>query len=506
MISPTLTTAAPPIALRDLARAIGGSRVVGDGSVRVAGIRQDSRAIQPGDLFAVRAGQNTSGTHHVAEAMRRGAAALLAESGAFEGASLPVLEVDNIRLGIACASAVVYGDPTASLGVVGITGTNGKTTTSLLAGAAIEGAGGKPGMLGTLGFQFDGALREGSHTTPEVDEVTRIAAYLRSRGASHLVMEVSSHALAQARVEGVKFAVAAFTNLTQDHLDFHGDMETYGAQKRRLFVDLSPRASVINVDDPFGVAIARELGSSALRVSAEPGRLAEIVPITVASDRQRTRARVATPAGEVAIDSPLLGAHNLSNLLVALGIAHALGLDVARSATALSQPIVVPGRLERCDTPKDDVTVLVDYAHTPDALARVLRAVRPLTSGRVICVFGCGGDRDPGKRAKMGAAVAKAADLAVVTTDNPRSEDPRAIADAVLAGMIGVGRFAPGVELHRATAIERAIALATEGDVVLIAGKGHETYQEVRGVRHPFDDRVEARRALAQRRAQRGGE
>jgi UDP-N-acetylmuramoyl-L-alanyl-D-glutamate--2,6-diaminopimelate ligase len=315
----------------------------------------------------------------------------------------------------------------------------------------------------------------------------------------------------------VRFRVAAFTNLTQDHLDYHGSMEAYAAAKARLFVDLCPGAAAINVDDAFGRELVKLVAPPGAPASARLARFttkigagpaeAEIAPLELRLGREGISLRARTPAGEVAIASPLSGAHNAANLLTALAVAFLLDLDVGEAAAALSANIPVPGRLERCDTPGvDDVVVLVDYAHTPDALARVLESVRAGAAGegRIVCVFGCGGDRDPGKRPLMGEAVARGADVAVVTNDNPRSEDPRAIAEAILPGLAG-GRARVVVELDRKKAIELAVVEALPGDVILIAGKGHEPYQIIGPVTHAFDDRDEARSALGLRRAARGG-
>ena len=490
------------MSLAEIVREIGNGSIAGDASTRVRGVRQDSRRVEPGDLFVVRRGLSTSGALYVADAQRKGAVALLVERGTeVDAHGLPVIEVDDVRLAIARASAAVYGNPTFALSVVGITGTNGKTTTSVLTRTAIEGNGGRAGLVGTLGYRFGALDLESTHTTPEADEFARLAAAMLEAGATHLVTEVSSHALAQARVDAVRFRVAAFTNLTQDHLDFHGSMEAYGQAKARLFYELSPGAAAINVDDPFGRKLAETVRTPLVRVSSQLFAHAEVAPVWLSGETDRTRARVATPSGEVELDSPLVGAHNLSNLLLALGIACALDLDPHKAAEAFSNA-TVPGRLERCDGPGDDVLVLVDYAHTPDALERVLRAVRAIAKKRVICVFGCGGDRDPHKRPLMGEAVAKGADLGIVTNDNPRTEDPRRIAEAILGGMKGAN---VEVELDREKAIDMAVRLAEPGDVVLIAGKGHETYQIVGSERRSFDDREVARRALARRREGRGG-
>jgi len=319
-------------------------------------------------------------------------------------------------------------------------------------------------------------------------------------------MEVSSHALEMSRVRGVQIRVAALTNLTQDHLDFHGSMGAYAEAKARLFTELGPASAVLNVDDAFGRELVGRVKAPVVRVSARREATAadaEVSPRDVHVDAKGIRATVRTPSGEVRLESRLVGAHNLENLLVALGIACALDLDVGLAAAALSREPGAPGRLERCDHEADDIIVLVDYAHTPDALARVLDAARAALigsgAGRLWCVFGCGGDRDRAKRGLMGEAVARRADVTVVTSDNPRTEDPSAIAAAVVAGIHGAG-VEPVVELDRRRAIEFAVGAASLGDVVVLAGKGHEAYQQVGNVKHPFDDREEAHRALENRR------
>ena len=506
MMAPTDLTPAPTT-LRELAAALGASRVNGDANVAVSGVRQDSRGVMPGELFAVRPGVKTTGWKFVSEAIARGAVAVMAEDDLSPGRlGVPVLVVRNVRAAIARASAIVYGDPTRSLEVVGITGTNGKTTTSYLVCRALEATGARPGLIGTIGYRFEDWSEKAAHTTPESDDVARIAKTMLERGASHLVMEVSSHALAQARVDAVHFRAAAFTNLTQDHLEFHGSMAAYGEAKARLFVELAPEVSIVNVDDPFGRDLARRGQGPLVTVSAVVGTDADVVPVSAELDFRSTRASVRTPRGSVLLSSKLIGAHNLSNMLMALGVSCALGLDLEKAAAAFSDA-AVPGRLERCDGPGDDLVVLVDYAHTPDALDRVLSALvklRPPESAasRLICVFGCGGDRDPTKRAPMARAVARWADIVVVTNDNPRTEDPDAIVQAILPGLEGTRAVV--VELDRARAIADAIQGARSGDVVLIAGKGHETYQIVGDVTQHFDDREQAREALARRRLSKG--
>jgi UDP-N-acetylmuramoyl-L-alanyl-D-glutamate--2,6-diaminopimelate ligase len=480
--------------------------VIGDPSVRVRGVRHDSREVLRGDLFVARRGQSADGGTFVDDAVARGAAAVLGGRGLIEplGARVPVVLVDDAALALAFAASAVYGQPSFSLEVVGITGTNGKTTTAHLTRAAVDGALGRPscGVIGTVGHSFREWALPAAHTTPEADEVARAMAAMRDRGATHVAMEVSSHALALGRVRATRFRVAALTNLTQDHLDFHGSMAAYAEAKGRLFTELGPGSAVIDVDAAFGRELAARVRGPVVRVTAKDGASAadaEIAPREMRLDARGIEGVVRTPAGDVRLSARLVGAHNLENLLVALGIAHALELDLGRAADALSRASGPPGRLERCDSESDDLLVLVDYAHTPDALERVLAAVRRVTSGRVWCVFGCGGDRDATKRAPMGRAVARGADVAVLTNDNPRTEDPAAIAAAAAAGLRAEGRE-PIVELDRRIAIDLAVGSAGAGDAILIAGKGHEDYQVIGLTKHPFDDRVEARRALEARR------
>ncbi len=477
--------------------------VVGEVGVRVHGVRHDSRAVERGDLFVARKGDRVDGARFVSDAVARGAAAVMASPGAVDDASVPVplLLVDDPAVALAYAASAIYGHPSFWLDVVGITGTNGKTTTAHLVRASVDASVGAPscGVIGTLGQSFAGWSADAGHTTPEADEVARAMAAMRSRGATHVAMEVSSHALALGRVRGVRLRVAAITNLTQDHLDFHGDMRAYAEAKARLFTELGPAAAVINVDDAFGRELVGRVSAPVIRVSRHMGG-ADIWPVSATVDAGGIRARVRTPRGEVNLASRLFGGHNLENLLLALGIAHALDLDVEGTAVALSAEPGVAGRLERCDAAGDDITVLIDYAHTPDALARVLGAARALAQGRIWCVFGCGGDRDPTKRGPMGEAVGRLADVAIVTDDNPRTEPPHTIAEAVIAG-VRRASAEPVVEPDRRKAIDLAVRSAAPGDLVLVAGKGHENYQIIGHTKHPFDDRVEARRALEVRRS-----
>ncbi len=503
----------------DLLQEIPGAQLIaGDPTTFVTGVHHDSRRIEPGDVFIARPGLRTHGERFVTDAIGRGATVVVAPKGT--GTPVPGvtwIETDDAARALAFLSAAVYGHPTFALEAVGITGTNGKTTTSHLVHACIEACGGKPGLVGTLGYRFADLDLPATHTSPEADELARIAAAMLARGASHLVMEVSSIALAAARVEAVRFRTVAMTNLTQDHLDYHGSMEAYAEAKARLFLDLGPGSAAVNVDDPFGQELVRRVAPRGLsgphsttlvRYSANPAATsqdAEVAPVSVRHTPAGISLQVRLPGGTYAIESPLVGGHNVQNLLCAMSIAHLLDLDLRKAADALSKPIAVAGRLERCDDPaKDDVIVLVDYAHTPDALARVLESVRAYGERRIVCVFGCGGDRDPKKRPLMGEAVGRGADVAFVTNDNPRSEDPLAIIDAILPGLSGT-KAQVFVEPDRAKAIERAVLEANAGDIVLVAGKGHEPYQIIGNVTTAFDDRDESRKALDKRRALRKG-
>ncbi|MBL8743377.1 MAG: UDP-N-acetylmuramoyl-L-alanyl-D-glutamate--2,6-diaminopimelate ligase, partial [Myxococcales bacterium] len=465
----------------------------------------DSRAVEAGDIFVAREGGRVNGLAFVPQAIAQGAVAIIARRGALASAPVPVIEVDDVPLALAVASAAVYGHPTFGLDVIGITGTNGKTTTALLTRALVNGAGGRCGTIGTLGAEFEGAAQPSAFTSPEADELARAARAMRDRGATHLAMEVSSIALAQKRADAVRFHVAAFTNLTQDHLDFHGSMDAYAAAKARLFYELSPTAAAINVRDPFGRELSQNLppGLRLVRFSsaADLGP-AEVVPTRFHEGSRGIELAASTPMGPVEVQSGLIGSHNLENLLTAIAIGVAMTIDAATIGRALSTDVQVPGRLERCEDPaRDDIVVLVDYAHTPDALARALVSVRAVATQRVICVFGCGGDRDPGKRPLMGEAAGRNADWVIVTNDNPRSERPEAIAEAIVFGLAATGTPFE-IELDRRAAIDRAVSAARPGDLVLIAGKGHETYQITAGVTAPFDDREEARAALSRRRGE----
>ncbi len=493
--------------LGDLAKELHDVRVIGDPETRVRDVRHDSREVTAGDLFVARPGTKTDGARFALDAIARGAVAVASPTEL--AVPVPQIVVPDIEGALAFMSSYVWTHPTWVLDVIGITGTNGKTTTAWLVEHALRKLGARPGLLGTVAHRYGALTWPALHTTPEADDIARRFAAMRDAGATHAVMEVSSHAIALKRVGAVRFRVAALTNITQDHLDFHGTMERYIAAKRALFEELGPGASVVNLDDATGADLARTV-PDAISYSAR-GAEATLSVRSGGARHGGIDAVVRTPEGALPMRSPLAGAHNVENLLAALGILGAMGFPYARSLEALADAKGAPGRLERVTPSKTAAPfdVLVDYAHTPDALERVLASVRATTPARVICLFGCGGDRDRAKRPLMGAAAARGADVVIVTSDNPRSEDPAEIARAAAEGVRSEGMSdAAGavptkgelvVVLDRREAISLAVDIARDGDTVLVAGKGHETTQEVMGVRAPFDDRDEARVALDRR-------
>jgi UDP-N-acetylmuramoyl-L-alanyl-D-glutamate--2,6-diaminopimelate ligase len=419
--------------------------------------------------------------------------------------ALPVAQVlvPSARRALARLADVYHGHPSGALTLVGITGTNGKTTTSYLVDALLRARGLTTGIIGTIQYVLGGEARPASQTTPEALEIQRMLADARARGIGGVAMEVSSHALALSRVDGLDFDVAVFTNLTQDHLDFHGTFDEYRRAKRRLFELLasSPkpgRTAVVNADDPAGPAMVEGLDVPVLSYGL--GATARVRAVEHTSGLDGIRMTVDTPRGRLTLHSALIGEHNVSNLLGAVGAGLALGLTPDTIARALAGVGTVPGRFEQVQAGQPFL-VVVDYAHTPDALERVLVTARKITPGRLGVVFGCGGDRDRGKRPIMGEIAARVADRAWVTSDNPRSERPQAIVDEVLAGVARVpgARERCVAEPDRARAIRGALGWAAAGDTVVIAGKGHETYQVVGTETHDFDDRAVARRILLER-------
>jgi len=479
--------------LRTLIDGLPEARLVGDGATEVRKVRDDSRRVKPGDVFVAVPGLQVDGHDYAATAVEAGAAALVVE----RELPLPVPQVVVARaasvLGVLVGRAL--GSPAERMTLVAITGTNGKTTGTYLVESMLAAAGAIPGVIGTVAYRWLNQRREAPYTTPTPELLHNAFSDMAAAGCTHVVLE---------GLAGLRFAAGAFSNLTQDHLDVHGTMEAYRDAKRRLFAEHLTAAgvAVVNVDDPEGAGMgAAAAGHRVLRVSAalEPAtpdqRDAEIRVLACESTVAGIRARVRTPRGELEVASrPLIGHYNVANVALAVGIGEALGLShdvIARGIAALPG---VPGRVERVENDAG-LDIIVDYAHTPDALENLLSALRPLCKRRLICVFGCGGDRDPTKRPKMGAAVARLADLAVVTSDNPRTEDPRAIIDMILPA-VPRPFF---VDVDRRTAIRAAIAEAVPGDIVVIAGKGHEDYQILGKTKIHFDDREEAGDAVAVR-------
>jgi UDP-N-acetylmuramoyl-L-alanyl-D-glutamate--2,6-diaminopimelate ligase len=462
--------------------------LMGNGpDVEIAALAYRSDHVVPGALFFCVPGFRSDGHDFARDAIERGAVALVCERPL--GLGVPEVIVDDARAAMGPAAARFHGDPTAQLEVVGVTGTNGKTTTAFLVRHLLE-AGGRPcGLLGTVKRVVAGREEEVERTTPEAIDLQATFRAMLDGGDRACAMEVSSHALELGRASGIRFACRVFTNLTQDHLDFHETMEAYFLAKRRLFEGAGP--AVVNVDDEYGRRLAGELDCLTFAIEHE----ADYRAFGVEFDLMGSRFRCRTPAGEVELQSPLPGLFNVENVLAAVGAAHSLGVSLDTIAGALPRFGRVPGRFEPVDEGQD-FGVLVDYAHTPEALENVLRAARPVTDGRLHVVFGAGGDRDRGKRPLMGDAARRLADRVLVTSDNPRSEDPDAIIDEVMEGA--------GGDAERVTDRRRAIALAIEsarpGDVIVIAGKGHEQGQEFEGGRkEPFDDVSVAREALRAR-------
>ncbi|HEY1728250.1 MAG TPA: UDP-N-acetylmuramoyl-L-alanyl-D-glutamate--2,6-diaminopimelate ligase [Candidatus Baltobacteraceae bacterium] len=453
--------------------------------VAITALAADSRNVAPGAMFVAIAGEHVDGHRFLSDAIAAGARAIVVDRKPVDGRAT-IIRVADTRIALSRLAARFYGEPSHKLRVIGITGTNGKTTTTHMTRALLDACGIRSGYVGTLGASYGEWTRGLQNTTPLPIELQETLATMLDLGAKAVTMEVSSHALALHRVDDIRFTVGAFTNLTRDHLDFHLTIDAYAAAKRRLF-DLAERA-VLDVDDPHGANWASELRSRGTPVVT--------YALDAPADLRATDVELRPDASTFAVDGarvevPLPGRFNVRNALCALAIARSLELDLNKAATALHGLPPVPGRMERYA--RDGVVAIVDYAHTPDALANVLRATREtMDGGKLFVVFGCGGDRDAGKRPQMGTIASNLADVVIVTNDNPRSEDPLAIAREILAG-------APNaeVELDRRVAIRAAIKRARKGDVVVVAGKGHEDYQIIGAARTHFDDRDEVRAALA---------
>jgi UDP-N-acetylmuramoyl-L-alanyl-D-glutamate--2,6-diaminopimelate ligase len=474
------------VALERLIAATRPTEVVGGAPVEVEDLAYDARVVRPGALFFCVPGTRADGHDFAADALAAGAVALVVERPL--DLRTPQLVVPDARVAMALAADEFFGRPTDELDVVGVTGTNGKTTTTFVLYSVLAAAGRRPGLLGTIESRIGGERRPAVRTTPEAVDLQRAFRAMLDAGDASCVMEATSHGSELQRLLGVRFAVLVFTNLTQDHLDFHGTMERYFDAKRRLFTDVKPPpTAIVNVGDRYGRRLADELRSHG-------GRLVTFGLVDDADVRadepEATASGIRFRTDGLEVRSSLRGRFNIENLLGVVAAARELGVDDGAIAEGIAAAGGVPGRFEAVDEGQP-FTVLVDYAHTPDSLENVLRSAREVTRNRLICVFGCGGDRDRGKRPLMGHLARELADIAIVTSDNPRSEDPLAIIDEIVAGAGGLD-----VEPDRRAAIAQALELAEAGDVVVIAGKGHEQGQEVAGRTLPFDDREVARDAL----------
>jgi UDP-N-acetylmuramoyl-L-alanyl-D-glutamate--2,6-diaminopimelate ligase len=476
--------------LSELARVVPGASLRGDPATTVRDITADSRSVTPGTMFCCIRGATADGHDFAADAVSMGASALLVERRVDVEAAQVL--VGSVRAAIGPLSSAVFGEPSSSMTVVGVTGTNGKTTSTFMLERAFEASGRPAGLIGTVEVHLAGEVLPVVYTTPEAPELQRLLSRMRDGGATAAAMEVSSHGLSMGRVAGTRFACALFTNLTRDHLDFHPTMESYEAAKASLFDAALSSRGAVNADDAAGRRIMEgtRIPTTSFGIDAEADVRAEDIQLS------RTGSRFVCAAGDerVPVEVRIAGRYNVSNALGVMAVFGALGLPLEAAADGIASLAGVPGRMESIDEAQP-FTVLVDYAHTPDSLANVLRAAREVCDGELIAVFGCGGDRDRGKRPLMGRAAAELADHAIITSDNPRSEDPAAIISEISAGARETGRRYE-VEADRRAAIRLAVERARPGDVVVIAGKGHETGQKFADRIVPFDDRDVAREEL----------
>lgn len=462
----------------------------------IAGLAIDSRQIRSGDLFLAFPGTAVDGRRYIGDAVTAGAAAVVYDNaGRFDAGQLPVpaIGVTDLRTALGAIASRFYDMPSQKLVVVGVTGTNGKTTCTQLLAQALDRAPRRCAVIGTLGAGFPGALDESPHTTPDAITTQRLMREFVGASAAYVAMEVSSHALHQGRVNDVTFDLAVFTNLTRDHLDYHGDMQAYGAAKAMLFDWSGLKHAVINRDDEFGRALLEKIGGrvTTLSYGLEGG---DVTVQRMTPTSHGLEMHVVTPKGDATLNAPLFGRFNAYNLLAVLATLLLLDVPLAEAVERLRHVRPVPGRAERFGGSKGRPLVIVDYAHTPDALEKILASLREHVSGKLVCVFGCGGDRDRGKRPLMGAIAERLADQVILTDDNPRTEKPESIIDDIRAGMKG----APFVTRDRAQAIAQAIANANTDDIVLVAGKGHEDYQQIGTQRLPYSDRRTVRTLLGE--------
>jgi UDP-N-acetylmuramoyl-L-alanyl-D-glutamate--2,6-diaminopimelate ligase len=465
------------------------------------GVVYDSRSVTPGSVFVALQGQRADGAAFAPQAVAAGAAVVVAAEGVppVEGAAW--VPVSDARLALALLAAEFNGHPSRAMRVIGVTGTNGKTTTAYLVRAILEAAGIKCGLMGTVAYCIGDRTIEAARTTPEAPDVQGFLREMVDEACGACVMEVSSHALALRRVDGLQFAAGVFSNLTRDHLDFHGNMESYFAAKRRLFEMLPPSApAVVNLDDPRGAALVEASGTP---VTYAIGKPADVTPGPLSFSLEGLTFDVRTRQGVVHVKSALVGRPNVYNILAATAVTAAIGIPLDAIEKGIARLGGVPGRFEVVSRPTDDITVIVDYAHTDDALRNLLETARPMATRRLITVFGAGGERDRTKRPLMGMVAARLSDLVVITSDNPRGEDPAQIIEEVMRGAEPEARQRNAkalTVLDRGEAIRQAVAGAAAGDLVLIAGKGHEKYQVIGGTTFPFDDVEVARSALGSRR------
>jgi len=487
-----------PKQLKRLVNELSPLRVEGPLERDLAGISYDSRRVTPGMVFVAIPGQKTDGHQYVSTAIDRGATAIICEKNGFVSQRVTKIRVADTREALARAAAVYYEYPSRKLRVIGVTGTNGKTTVAFMVKQILAAAGVNCGLIGTVRYEIGERVIPAQRTTPEALEVQQMMAQMLRADCQACVLEVSSHALEQKRVQAVEFDVGIFTNLTQDHLDYHGTMANYFAAKKKLFAALErgtkPAGAVINIDDAFGARLAAEARLE-VQLTYGLGQGANLRASQIKLGRDATEMVLETPQGRFPCRLPLIGRHNVYNALAAAGAGLVLKVGALPIQNALNSMRSAPGRLEAlaCGQP---FGVLVDYAHTDDALRNVLTTLREITAGRLLLAFGCGGNRDPGKRAKMGRLAAELADFTLITSDNPRRESPEQIAAAIEEGFRRVRRDGYRLELDRQRAVEEIIRAAQPGDTVLIAGKGHETYQEFEDTVIPFDDRVHARETL----------
>jgi len=495
--------------LAEIFHDIPGASIQGDSSVNVSGVTSDSRTVHPGDLFIAMRGANLNGFSFVEQALGLGALAVASDE-LIQNLKVPTVFFPNARVYLGPLASRIYGRPSTKLTIIGITGTNGKTTTSHLIEAILKEDGRNPGYIGTVGYRWNGLSKDAPRTTPEACDLHRILSHMVAQEVTDVVIECSSHGLALGRVTGLELNIGVFTNLTQDHLDFHKTFDEYLEAKWKLFSEIlansskSNRVAVVNLDDPTGSLWARKIPQPVVTFSLDPSKGAVTFPLERSMGPDGIRARIYDGSQDLWVESPLVGDYNLSNILAAFSVAKTLGVQGKNIARAIKKLSWIPGRLEKVAN-EMGIHVFVDYAHTQDALLNVLCSLSPFRKKRILVVFGAGGDRDKLKRPRMLEAVLRFADLTIVTSDNPRNEDPQSIIHDILSGMskevsqVSSGELTSNakgvvcVMVDRQAAIEKALQVSSKDDIVLIAGKGHETYQEVNGVQYPFDDRQVAR-------------